>query len=147
MVAFGWLNSYSVKDDEILYVQAFVLLHQGGKTSDSCHLMVKGTQGKICHTGRKKKGVRVRLCCSNLRPSPFPTSHSQPAPVPNTGAQEVVELAPLPYKDQLENPVLVSGAQGPGLVSLSKTWRGTQFGPGTIPEAGQFPVCCIPEGA
>ena len=43
------------KNNEIFFVQAFVLLHQGEKKSDSCHFMVKETQGKICHTGRKER--------------------------------------------------------------------------------------------
>ena len=42
-----------------------------------------------------------------------------------------------PYKDRLENPVLVSGAQGLGLISPSKTQQGTQFGFRT----GQFLLC------
>ena len=41
-----------------------------------------------------------------------------------------------PSRDQLENPVLVSGAQGLGLASQFKTRQGTQFGPGATPRAG-----------
>ena len=36
------------KNDEILCVQAFVLVQQGREKSYSCHLVVKETQGKIC---------------------------------------------------------------------------------------------------
>ena len=43
-------------------------------------------------------------------------------------------------------PVLVSGPQGLGLVSPSKTWQGTQFGLGATPRAGQFPLCHYPVG-
>lgn len=64
---------------------------------------------------------------------------SQPAPVPNTGAQEGVQLAPPPCRDQLENPVLVPRAHGPGLV-LPLRPDGTQFGPGVTPGEGQFPL-------
>ena len=39
----------------------------------------------------------------------------QPEPVPNAG-QEMFELAPTSYRDQLENPVLGPGAQRPSLV-------------------------------
>ena len=41
-----------------------------------------------------------------------------------------------PYRDQLENPVLVPGAQGFGVVSASKTQQGPQFEPGVTPRAG-----------
>ena len=45
-----------------------------------------------------------------------------------------------PYRDQLENPVLLSGAQGLGLESPSKTRQGTQFGPGATSGTGLFPL-------
>ena len=50
-----------------------------------------------------------------------------------------------PYQDQLENPFLAPGAQGPGLVSPSKIQQSTQFGPGAIPRARRFPSRCILE--
>ena len=53
-----------------------------------------------------------------LPPPPIPTD---PAPIPDTGAQEMVRLAPPPRGEQLENSVLVPGAQGPGLALPSNT--------------------------
>ena len=119
------------KNDEILYVKAFVLLYLGGKKSDNCHLTVKETQGKICHTGRREREQGLGYgaptsgqagcpscssCYANIHTPPT-ASHSHSAPVPDTGAQEAVVLAPPLCRDQLENPVLVPGTQGPGLVS------------------------------
>ena len=92
----------------------------------------------------------MRLYCCNLLlswPSQLLQGLCHPAPVPNTGAWEVLGLALSPYRDQLENPFLAPGAQGPGLVSPSKTQQGTQFGPGAIPRARHFPLRCIPEGS
>ena len=53
-------------------------------------------------------------------------------------------LSPSPvsptYGNQLEVSVLTSRAQGPGLVSPSKTRQGTQFGLEPTSRAGQFPL-------
>ena len=68
-----------------------------------------------------------------------------PLPQPSVSTQPQFLILGLrtspPYRDQLENPVLVSGAQGLGLVSPSKTQEGTQFGPGATSGVGQFPLC------
>lgn len=91
---------------------------------------------------RKKKGT-VKLAVpaasvimplySPFLPLPFLFSSSS-----QYGGSRVVGLAPLPYRDQLKNPVSVPGEQGSGLVSPSKTRKGTQLGPGATPRAGQF---------
>ena len=91
----------------------------------------------------------MRECCSNLwsswlsqllhyyatiyTPSTIACSYLAPILIPESGAQKVVRLALFPYRDQLENPLLVPEAQGPGLVSTAKTQQGTQFGPDTTP--------------
>ena len=51
-----------MKNDAILYMKAFVPLHQGGEKSDSCHLMVQETWGKICDVRRQRnKGENTFL--------------------------------------------------------------------------------------
>ena len=62
-----------------------------------------------------------------------------PLPLPSMSVQPqfltlTIRTIP-PYRDQLENPVLVPGAQGFGLVLPSKIRQGTQFWPGDTPGA------------
>ena len=88
----------------------------------------------------------------------FQNLNSRPAypapPVPEQAAPAVVPTAPPPPHaanifslppvsptcgDQIEVPMVTPGAQGPALVSPSKTQQGTQFGPRATCAAGQFP--------
>lgn len=52
-----------------------------------------------------------------------------------------------PSRDQLGNPVLLSGAQELDLVSPSETRQGTQCRPGPTPRAGEFPLLLSHRGA
>lgn len=56
------------------------------------------------------------LLCEYIYVSLFHYFPVQSEPVPNAGTQEMFELAPTPYRDQLENPVLGPGAQSLRLV-------------------------------
>lgn len=63
------LSERACKKDEIPYVEAFLLLHQEKKKSDSCHLWYSGLQGRprenlLCKREREK--MRVRTC--NFKP-------------------------------------------------------------------------------
>ena len=60
----------------------------------------------------------------------------------HAGAHKAMGPALPPCRNQLENPVLVPGAEEP-----IKTWQGTQCRPGATPCAGQFPLCHYPVGA
>ena len=71
-------------------------------------------------------------------PAVVPTAPKPPAYLPS--------LVSPPYGDQLEGSVLTLRAQEPGLVSPSKTWQGTQSGPGATSAAGQFPLHQYPVG-
>ena len=62
---------------------------------------------------------------------PMPPTYSPPPVSPTHG-------------DQIEVPMITPKAQGPGLVSPSKTQQDTQFGPGATSTAGQFPLCRHP---
>ena len=60
-------------------------------------------------------------------PPPMPPTYSLPPVSPTQG-------------DQIELSMVTSGAQGPGLVSPSKTRQGTQFGLRATYATGQFPL-------
>ena len=88
---------------------------------------------------RKKKGT-VKLAipaASVVMPlySPFLPLPFLFSPSSQHGGSRVVGLAPPPYRDQLKHPVSVPGEEGSGLVSPSKTRKGTQFWSGNFPYA------------
>ena len=116
------------------------------RKSQTVSLYGKRSPRKVYRTGRKEREED----CSNLGPSglsqllqllhqyihsflhlPFLFSFSS-----QPGAQEVVRLAPTPYRDQLESP----WGAGTGVVSPSKPHQSSQFGPGVSPRAGRFPL-------
>ena len=124
-----------MKNDAILHVKASVLLNQGGEKSDSCHLMVKETWGKIHYIGRERnKGETMllqllaelaALAASAIMPKHplFHPSSYHLAAVPRHWGSGSFGPSHLPYMNQLESPVLVPRTEGPGLVSRSKTWQ------------------------
>ena len=60
----------------------------------------------------------------------------------HAGAHKAMGPALPPCRNQLENPVLVPGAEEP-----IKTWQGTQRRPGATPCAGLFSLCHYSVGA
>ena len=135
-----------------------MLLHQEEKKSDSCHLMVqlseRKTKGKPVLQKGEGESESEDMLFQNLKP---PLANLAP-PLADQTATAVVPTAPMPptysrppvsptYGDQLEVSMLTLGAQGPGLVSPSKTQQGTQFGLGATFGARQFPLCQYPIGS
>ena len=122
------------KTDDIFYVQAFVLLHQGkqkeGHQNEDMLLQTLTRPAELA--------VPTTLAVRPIYP---------PLPPPSFPFQPQFLTLGLgtspPSRAQLENPVLVSGAQGLGLVSPPKAQQGSQFGPRATPRAGQLPLLLL----
>lgn len=70
---------------------------------------------------------------------PFP-----PSPIPTQSQFLILGLRTSPpYRDQLENPVLVSGGEGLVLILPFKTRQGTRLGQKLLWEQGNFPYAII----
>ena len=128
-----------MKNDAILFMKAFVPLHQGGEKSDSFHLMVQETWGKICDIRRQRnKGENTLFqllaelavpAASSIMPE-HPLLHPSSyhlASVPRHWGPGSFGPARPPYMNQLESPVLVPRTEGPDLVPPR---QGNQSGPG-----------------
>ena len=162
----GSLNYYTIsqlemfckragKRDKIPYVGAFMLLHQEEKESEGCHLMVQWSERKhkekpVLRGKRKKKwewGHVISKLNPPTQPVHLPSGRAgcprqlfqlppPPPPVPPTDSPPPVSPTP---GDQIQVSMVIPRAQGHGLVSPSKTQQGTQFGPGPLPQQGNFP--------
>ena len=127
------------KNDEVLYVQACGLLHQGKeeKEGNESEDTVLQTLTPVAELDVSATPAAL-LIHPPLPPPSLPTLPQFLTPGLRTSP---------PSRNRLENPVLVSGAQGLGLVLPSKTQQGSQFGPRPTPRAGLSPwlsqVCVL----
>ena len=131
-VAFEWLYSYSVKkagkNDEILYMQAFVLLSEKIR---------KGKEWELGYVASNFNSSGWASCPShsghNANISTLPPSILiQPQFL-------TLRLRTSPaYRDQLENPALVSGAQGLVWCCHLRPNRAPNFGQEPLQGQGNF---------
>ena len=145
------------KRDEIPYVEAFMLLHQEEKESEGCHLMVQRSErkpkGEPILQGEEGENESGGMLFQNLNlplayTAPPMAEQAAPAVVPTALRPTPPTYSPPPisltHGDQIVVSMLTPGAQEPGLVSPSKTRQSTQFGPGAVSAAGQFPLLRYP---
>jgi len=127
------------KNDEVLYVQACGLLHQGKEENEGSESedMVLQTLTPVAELDVSATPAAL-LIHPPLPPPSLPSLPQFLTPGLRTSP---------PSRDRLENPVLVSGVQGLGLVLPSNTQQGSQFGPRATPRAGLSPwlsqVCVL----
>ena len=127
------------KNDEVLCVRVCGLLHQGKEENE----------------GNESEDIVLQTLTpvAELDVSATPAALLIHPPLPPPSLPSLPQfLTPglrtsPPSRDRLENPVLVSGAQGLGLVLPSNTQQGSQFGPRATPRAGLSPwlsqVCVL----
>ena len=142
---------------EIPYVECSIhLLNQVETKSGGCHLMVqwfeRKPKGEPVLQGEEGENESGDMLFQNLTPLPaYPApplvEQAVPAVVPTAPSMpptcSLLSLPPVSSKhgDQIEVSMLTPRAQGPDLVSPSKTQEDTKFGLGVTSTAGQFPLC------